>query len=170
MRNVRYLIVLILGAALALPAAQAQEFRILNPITTPGLRAPLPAGAQPVAQPRTIDRRQLETAVQALAAAWNTPALEAQLAPNFYDKSRLDDVLNTNVPRDAKLRVLGIQGVQILDQYMIPDASGLFDTYVSRVSATVRTQVEFTSTTDSSFQRRDGTNEFILKVTQRVLR
>jgi hypothetical protein len=159
---------LVLGT-LAAGAVHAQEFRLLNPITTPGVRAPLPAGAQPVAQPRTIDRRQLEAAVQTLAAAWNTPALEAKLSDTFYDKSRLDDVLNTSVPRDAKLRVLGIQGVQILDQYKIPDASGLFDTYVSRVSVTARTQVEFTSTTDSSFQRRDGTNEFILKVTQRVL-
>jgi hypothetical protein len=66
------------------------------------------------------------------------------------------------VPRDAVLRVLGVQGVQTLEQYVQADDSGQA-MLVSRVSATVRTQVEFDDPA-AGFQRREGTNEIVLLV------
>jgi hypothetical protein len=163
------LIALIAGSlALAAPAA-AQEWRQFNPIIGPGVTAPLPAGARPVGDFVPVPRQAVESGVRRVLDAWNTPQFEQKLSEAFYDKARLGDALDTLVPRDAKIRVLGVQGTQTLSQYVVADPSGLFDTYVSRVSATVRTQVEFNSP-QSGFQRRDGTNEIILRVTQRVLR
>ena len=87
--------------------------------------------------------------------------MESILADSFYDKSRLLDVMDTQVPRDARLSIQSIQGIQTLQQYRVPDAGGR-DSLVSIVSATVRTQLEFNST--NGFVRLPGTNEFLLKV------
>jgi len=154
--------------ALAVTAG-AQELRQFNPIIGPGVNAPLPAGARPVRDFVPVPRQAVESGVRRVLDAWNTPQFEQKLSENFYDKARLGDALDTLVPRDAKIRVLGVQGIQTLSQHVVADPSGLFDTYVSRVSATVRTQVEFSSP-QSGFQTRDGTNEIILRVTQRVLK
>ena len=159
----------VLLCALGAAPAAAQELRQFNPIMGPGATAPLPAGAQPVKNFVPITRAEVEAGVRRVMESWNTPQFEQKLAENFYDKQRLGDALDTLVPRDAKIRVLGLQGTQTLSQHVVPDPSGLFDTYISRVSATVRTQIEFSSP-QGGFQRRDGTNEIILRITQRVLR
>ncbi len=86
------------------------------------------------------------------------------LATNFYDKSRLLDALNTNYPRDAKLRILAVQGVQTLAQYVQAGAGGV-EQLVSRVSVTARTQVEFNDPRTGA-QRLEGTNEYILLFTE----
>lgn len=168
--QINWLIRIAVGLALvtAGPAA-AQELRQFNPIVGPGVAAPLPAGAQPVRTVVPVSRAEAEVAVKRVMESWNTAQFAEKLSPAFYDKTRLGDVLATDVPRDAKLRVMGVQGVQTLSQHVVPDPSGLFDTYVSRISATVRTQAEWNDP-KTGFQRRDGTNEFILRVTQRVLR
>jgi hypothetical protein len=163
--------IVLFSSTILLQSATAQEFRSLRPIVTPGVQAPLPPGAQPVLGALIpINRRELEEAVRALLAKWNTPEFESTLAETFYDRTRLSDALNTIAPRDARLRVLSVQGIQTLDQHVLPDNSGLpIDTVVSRVSATVRTQIEFNDPT-LGFQRREGVNEFLLRVTQRVFR
>ena len=159
-----------IAAVLALPAvAAAQEFRMLNPIHGPGMAMALPDGAVPVKDVVPVSRQEVERGVRRVMQSWNTPELAQKLAETFYDKTRLTDTIDAVVPRDAKLSVLGVQGVQTLSQHVVSDPSGLFDTYISRVSATVRTQVEWNDPR-SGFQRRDGTNEIILRITQRVLK
>ena len=86
------------------------------------------------------------------------------LADNFYDKSRLADALTTNVPRDARLRVVAIQGMQTLNQYLQNTPSGV-EQRVSRVSVTVSTQVEYNDP-QSGFRHLDGSNEYILRITE----
>ncbi len=141
----------------------AQESRQFNRIATPQSQQ-LPPGARAVVAVRAITMAQAESAMQSVAAAWNTPQLDPLLASNFYDKSRLLDALNTNYPRDAKLRVLAVQGVQTLGQYVQPSASGA-EQLVSRVSVTARTQVEFNDPRTGA-QRLEGTNEYILLFTE----
>jgi hypothetical protein len=153
-----------LAALLAAAPAASQEVRQLNRIPTPQAAPKLPPGARAVASVRPVSTVGIEAAVRLIASAWNAPRLAPVLADNFYDKSRLLDALNTKVPRDATLRVLAIQGVQTLNQYLQTNAAGA-ELLVSRVSVTVRTQVEFNDP-NKGFQRLDGTNEFILLVTQ----
>ena len=109
---------------------------------------------------RPIPASDIEAAVRDIAASWNTPALEPLLAENFYDKSRLLSALAAGVPRDAGLRLVSIQGSQILTQYTMAGPDGRPALY-SRVSVTVRTQVEYNDP-QKGFQRLDGTNDLVL--------
>lgn len=148
-------------AGVALPTI-AQEFRAIAPIRAP--RVALPAGAVRVSPPIPVPREVVEAAVERITASWNTPALEQHLSAGFYDRNRLLDTLNSSVPRDAKLRVLGIQAVQLLDQYRVPAGRDRpIDAIVSQVSVTVRTQVEFNEPS-GTFRRLDGTNELIIEI------
>lgn len=158
--------VLALLAVLGISASPSagEEFRVVKPIATPKVSAPLPAGARRVKERKPIDLQKLADAIKDIMASWNTPKLASKLSDKFYDKDHLLDALNTRVTRDARLSILSIQGIQILDQYVIAGQSGALDTYVSTVSATVRTQVEFNDPVNG-FQRLNGTNEYILKVT-----
>jgi len=146
-------------AVAAVLAARAQEFRAINPIRSP--RVPVPAGAERVVPQQPVSREAIGAAVNAIAAAWNTPALDGHLSKDFYDRHLLLENLGSQAPRDATLRVVGIQGYQVLDQYhLAPTAQLPYRVMVTQVSVTVRTQVEFSSA--SGFQRLDGTNEWIL--------
>ncbi len=147
------------AAALALPAA-AQEGRGFNPIARPSQAPVLPDGAVAVNPPRPLPRETIERAVRQVLEAWNERRLDRVLAKDFRDRERLVDALETKVPRDAKLRLTAVQGWQVLSQFR----RGA--TVVSRVSVTVRTQVEFNDPA-AGFQARDGTNEFVLTVTGR---
>lgn len=157
---------LILFASLfaACSLAQAQEARQLHRIATPQPAANAPPGARAAAPVRPVSAAKIEEAVKKIVDAWNTPDLGQMLAGNFYDKSRLVDTLNTKAPRDAKLRVLSVQGMQTLDQHLQKTGSGA-EQRVSRVSVTVRTQLEYNDP-QAGFQRLDGTNEIILLITE----
>lgn len=150
---------LVLGALAA--GAAAQEFRQINRIPT--LRASaLPDGARAVTRVEPVPAAVVEAAVRDIAAAWNTPALDSRLADNFYDKSRLLGTLAADVPRDAALRVVAIQGSQTVAQYIMAGPDGQPTRY-SRVSVTVRTQVEYNDP-QKGLQRLDGTNDLILRI------
>jgi hypothetical protein len=147
----------------------AQEFRALRPIATPAV-APPPTGARPAASFVPVDHHAVEEATRGIFAKWNTPEFESTLAETFFDRTRLQDALETAVPRDARLRLLSVQGVQTLEQQVLSDATGLpINTVVSTVSATVRLQAEFNDPF-RGFQTREGVNELILRVTERTLR
>jgi len=149
---------------LSITETEARQFRLMNPIATPeGVDSHLPAAAKPVEDVQPLSRQQVEPLLRKVIEQWNTGEMSATLSDQFYDKSRLMDVVNTGVPRDAKLRIQSIQGIQTLQQYLMPVDNGRHS-LVSIVSATARTQLEFNSST--GLTRLPGTNEFILKVTQ----
>jgi len=79
---------------LAVPAAEAAQFRGFNTIRTP---AALPPGTVPVERVVPIDQSLIEQAVRDLMAAWNSGGLERMLANDFFDRSRLLDAI---VPRE----------------------------------------------------------------------
>ena len=151
--------VALVALAASCSGALAQEFRAINPIRTPGAKAP--AGAVRVAPPAAVRRESVEDAVGRVASAWNTPDLAGHLGGGFPDRTRLLDAIASGVPRDARIRVLGIQGFRVLDQFdLAPTAQVPMTVRVSQVSVTVRTQVEFTDA--AGFQALDGTNELVI--------
>ena len=142
----------------------ARQFRTLTPIASAESQgANLPEGAMPVNQAQPLSRNDVEPLIRDVIEKWNTGEMSTMLSDQFHDKSRLLDVMDTGVPRDAKLRIQSIQGIQTLQQYLVPADNGR-NNIVSIVSATARTQLEFNSS--SGLTRLPGTNEFILKVTQ----
>ena len=154
------------GLAGSLGSLQARQFRQMTPIAGLQLQADsanLPANARPVTRLQPVARADVEPMVRQVVEGWNSADMGAMLAESFYDKSRLLDVMDTLVPRDASLTIQSIQGIQTLQQYKVPDAGGGRGNLVSIVSATVRTQLEFNG--PAGFVRLPGTNEFILKIT-----
>lgn len=152
-------LVSLLLTLLAQPAdTQAREFRVMNAIPAP---ARLPDGASAVQELTPVDRRIIEATVRKLAESWNTQDLEKYLGDDFYDKQRLSDNIRNFIQRDGKLRVLGVQGQQTLQQYK---ENGKL---VSRVSVVVNTQIEFNHPT-AGFQRFPGRTELVFKVKQRL--
>lgn len=147
-------------------AGQASaQFRTHTPIASPKSDArSLPDNALPVAKVVPVPREIVEPQLERIIAVWNTPAMAQTLADEFFDRTRLLDAVDTEVPRDAKLRFQSLQAVQTLQQYRVPEAAGQVSRRVSIVSATARTQLEFNSAT--GLVRLPGTNEFIMRVTQ----
>lgn len=145
-------VALVLGA---MPSAHPQEGRAFNPIARPAARAALPDGATRITPQRPIPRERIERAVASVAAAWNERRVGEILSRDFPRAQELADAMQTKVPRDASLRVLAIQGWRVLDQY------ALAGKLVSKVSITLRTQVEFNDAA-SGFQAREGVNEYVL--------
>ena len=150
-------------------APEARQFRLLIPIAThEAPTAQLPEGAIPVDEVTPWQRSELEPIVRDLIAKWNTPQMAETLDEGFYDKSRLLDSINSGLPREATLRLQSIQGIQTLQQYVVPDPDGITGKRVTLVSVTVRTQIEFNSPTQG-FVNRPGVIELILKITTPTL-
>lgn len=134
--------------------AHAKEFRDIHRLNTPSSAEK--AGYGKVIKP--LSRSTVEAAVDQVFSKYNTSEFGSMLADSFYNKDLLTNAIDSKVPRDAKIRVLGMQGVETLGQTI--QANKL----VSTVSVTVKAQMEFNNT--SGFQRREGTNELLLKITQ----
>lgn len=171
-RTIRRTIALgIAGAAIGLTTlAAAGEFRRLRPIPYPATRAEgtlrtvgLPPGAIPVDKARPVDPKLVKKALSEIMGSWNTPELRKKLDPSFINKDRLTDVVRSRVPRDASLRLLSVQSVRTMAQYLEPGSSVL----VSRVAARATTQIELRDPRQG-FRRGEGTNEYILTVRQKV--
>ncbi|MBL1142495.1 MAG: hypothetical protein HND53_10730 [Proteobacteria bacterium] len=157
------LVLLVMGFVSSL---NARQFRLINPIATPEeTSSNLPTGAKPVENVQPVPRQEIVSQIEQILKNWNTSEMSAAISESFYDKSRLMDVMARGVPRDAKLRVQAVQGVQTLQQYWVPAEGKTGDDLISIVSATVKTQLEFNSPT-AGFIRRQGTNEFLLEVKQ----
>ena len=147
----------------AIPA-NASEFRLLNPIRTP--ENSLPKGAQEVDQIRPVDRDLVRLIMDKLFSSWNGTDLTKLLSETFFDRLRLEFKM-TEIPRDAKLRLLGLQGMQTLNQHIMKNPKTGQKQVVSRVSVTARTQIEFNDL-QLGFQRIPGTNEYVLQVKQNL--
>ena len=154
-----------LALALAGPAV-AQEFRAMQPIPTPPPQA-LAQGKTTAFQ--AVEPKLIDTAVRQLFEAWNTPRMRQLLGPDFYEATRLVDNLATELPRDAVLRVLGIEGFTTLAQTKESGSLARPEVLVSTVSVIVRSQLEFNDPEDG-FQRRQGLNEFVFEVRGAVTR
>lgn len=161
--HVSLLVFVALAGMAFTPHAEARQFRSIKSITTPqNLLGNLPPGAVVSQSIQPIPREAVERRIGQLLDKWNGPGMEETLAQEFYDRTRLLDKVETEVPKDAQLRLLGIQGSQTLQQYSLPATGNEPAREVSVVSVTVQTQLEYSSA--SGVVRLPGTNEYLLQV------
>jgi len=159
-----------LALACATAPAQAQTFRSIQPILSPGLEKQnllspglaVRLGANP--EGRSIPRDVVEAAVRRIYAAYNTPEFRNYLSERFYDPERLLAAVDEKVPREATLRLVSINSVQTVSQQRAKDEQDR-DVVESLVMVVVRAQMEFT--TAAGFQRREGESELVLRFRQR---
>jgi hypothetical protein len=145
--------------------AYAQEVRRIQPIKSPAsIDEPLAEGIQPVKKPIPIDRQTIEKTMQKIAESWNSPDMMNTLGKNFYEKDRLMDSMNSKAPVDARLRIMSVGSYRVINQGIKLDPAG--DLLISRVSVTAKTQVEYNDPANG-FQRRQGEQEYIIKITQK---
>lgn len=145
--------------------AGSQEFRRIQPIASPSATdTPIVEGATKVKEIRAIDRQVVENTMQKIAESWNTPEMSKKLASSFYDKDRLMDSMNANAPVDARLRFLSVGSYRVLRQEIKPETDG--DRLISRVSVIAKSQIEYNDPVNG-FQRRQGEQEYIIKITQK---
>lgn len=163
----RIVLPLIGAAVVALGIAgpsQSAEFRRANPLPRPELLQRGAAGAVArIIEP--VSRARVEAAIRRVFDTYTNMSpgrLEAVLAESFFDRDRLVDNLTEALPRDARLRVLGIEAIQTLEQTIDVAPDGR-QTRISVVSVTVRSQFEFNDPV-SGFTRLDGTNEYLLRI------
>jgi hypothetical protein len=114
-------------------------------------------------EPVPVDPAVVRQAVEQILGTWNTPELNYWLAADFSGRDQLLAALNFDVPPVARLRVLGIGGIQTLQQERGDGALH------SLVAVTVRAQAEWEDPRQG-FQRREGTAEYILRITRVVPR
>ena len=100
-------------------------------------------------------------AVEQLVAAWNEGRLGRVLGPAFCDRDRLAASMEVRVPRDARLRLLAVEGVQTLEQG--EEVRGGRRYRVSLIAVVARTQLEYEDPT-RGLQRLEGRNEYLLRV------
>lgn len=105
----------------------------------------------------SVERGAIEKALRSILGSWNTPEFSKYLSQNFYDRERLMRSIEDKVPKDARLRLLALQEVKLLDQKREKNQV----TYI--VSANVRTSLEFEDP-GKGFQSLVGENELILKI------
>jgi hypothetical protein len=113
--------------------------------------------------PAAVDPAVVRQTIQQILASWNTPTLNHWLAPDFAGRDELLAALSFDVPPTARLRILGIGGIQTLQQER---RDGVL---LSLVSVTVRAQAEWEDP-GQGFQRREGTAEYILRISREVPR
>lgn len=162
--NPRSLLALGLVIGLISSLAMAREFRQMRPIATPqsqssritdGFEAPSYA----------VSAETVRDGLQWILGDWNTRALAEHIGEQFYDGNRLLDILDTAVPRDARLRLLSVRDFQVIGQRVERDASGKASMLVSQVNVVAETQIEFNDPV-SGLRRLEGTNEFLLELTE----
>ena len=154
----KFIIIFFLIQFLSLPS-HAKEFRDIQRLNKPA--EGVDGESTKIIQP--VENAVVEQAVEEVFSKYNTPEFETLLSDGFYNKDRLTTAIDEKVPHDATMRVLGVRGIETLGQTIQVDSSGA-NKLVSTVSVTVRSQLEFSNS--SGFQRRDGTNELILRITQ----
>jgi len=173
MSSSRALCLLVLVAT----TASAQEFRRIQPIAG-ARRAPVTAGTalektetpnevtEAVVGLAPIEREAVVASLSALFEAWNTPRLVEYLGAEFYNQDRLTESLAVQVPRDAELRTLNIESINVISQSQrpLPELDHAL-AVTTRVSVIVRHQLEFNDPS-AGFQAIEGTNEYVLDLTE----
>ncbi len=149
---------------LALPLkAVCQEMRAINPISSP---ARLKVGGERIQQPTPLNVENVRSNVESLFNTWNNGDVTNMLSDNFYDKTRFGDAMQTNIPRDSKVKVMGMGSVQTLEQRIVTDPDGS-KRKVTLGSVNVNSQVEFNDPS-KGFVRVPGTNEIVFEMSEKL--
>ena len=142
-------------------AVEAREFRTITPIFG-WIPIDIPEGMTPVDNPIPVSQDTVVKAVDKLFDSWNTPQMNKHLKESFYDGDRLQDAVTLSAPHDAKLQVTGVSSPRVLQQW-VDDVGD----QTSRISVTVRHQVEFNS--NGVFQRLEGSADYVLDINHQII-
>lgn len=136
----------------------AFAFALLQPLFAQTTRTfkPIKQGEE-AQETLPLARADLESLLQDIVSSWNTDHFGEYLSDDFYDRERLLRAINDKVPKDARLRMLALQDVRLLEQKEEEEETS----YI--VSASVRTSLEFEDPNEG-FQSLEGENELILKI------
>ncbi len=143
--------------------SHTQEMRALNPISTP---ARLKVGGELVKQPEPLKVDTVRPNIDKLFTTWNSGDVTGMLSDNFYDKSRFGDAMQTEVPRDSKVKVMGMGAIQTLEQRIVTDPDGT-KRRITLGSVNVNSQVEFNHP-EKGFVRVPGTNEIVFEMSEKL--
>ncbi len=141
---------------------EASEFRRIRPIPAPSKKGP--EVIKPLKKFIPLNREVVENAMKKIVNFWSRNDLQKVLGKEFYDRERLQDAMNSKVPRDARLDILSIQGIQTLGQEIVKGEKG--EMVVSTVSVTARTEVLYNDP-QKGLQRLEGTNEYIIRIKEK---
>lgn len=166
-------------AALTIGEVRAAELRSFNSIRTPGdlpasdiaeLRRVCPPSVcgEPVLRPvpTPVSAAAIRRSAEAIARVWNSTRLETFLGQDFFDRRRLLDTITTQVPRNARLRLLSINSAETIQQFDFVK-EGVPTYRASVVTARIRYQIEFRVPASGSVQV-DSRDEYLLLVTERI--
>lgn len=151
--------ILIMAIATELMAA---EFRAIRPISAP---AALPPGAVAVApnQVEPVSRSDVRRAIELFTASFTDTQFADFLSDSFFDKQGLLDNIAAFVPRDTKVRVLSVQGIQTVGQRIFPER-GIRQ---SDVTASVRLQIEFDDP-NAGVQRIEDVGDIFFRFSEKI--
>lgn len=159
-----YFILLALTISITFPVKTlAQEMRSINPVATP---ARLKVGGEPVRQPEPLKVETVRSNVDKLFNTWNNGDVTGMLSDNFYDRTRFGDAMQSNIPKDSKVKIMGMGAVQTLEQRIVTDPDGT-KRRVTLGSVNVNSQVEFNDP-NKGFVRVPGTNEIVFEMSERI--
>ena len=146
----------LLAAALLVAAAPgAHEFRSITPIERASDAVDIPARGAPLAAPLAVSRLRVDYAMRQVVRTWNREYGGAELSLQFRDRDRLLDALQSRVPREARLTLIGIESSRVLGQAVL-------DTRLrTTVAVLARTRIDFVDERGRK-QSREGVNEYHL--------
>jgi len=164
MRNLmRVSFILLAFIFLSSYTTEAQEMRSINLIATP---TKLKREGQVVQKPVPLDTEKVRSSVESLFNTWNNGDIGNMISDNFYEKSRFNDAMQTNIPKDSKAKIQGMGSVQTLEQRIINDPDGS-RRRVTLGSVTVKSQIEFNDP-KNGFIRVPGTNEIVFEMVEKL--
>lgn len=159
----KYLLAALIALGFVALPSDAREFRSRIQIRTP---AAVPANATAVTRVEPVDPTIVRAGITKIFATYgqDSAAFARMLDEGFFDRQRLADLMQERLPRDARIRVVGIQGIRTISQHVLPKTQR-GEVLVSQVSVTVRTEIQFNDVS-AGFQRLAGTVDYILTVRQ----
>ncbi len=107
------------------------------------------------------ERQQVEDWLATLMRSWNGQDLADYLAESFPERQRLLDAIEDQVPPDARLRLLAVGPMRVVDQEREADA------VIRTLRVGVRLQVEGADA-DGELQRREGRQDLLVRWERRL--
>lgn len=162
-------------------SGKALEFRSISPISSASFTNQRenitlknlchPIGCEELFPAETvipIKKNKVKKLMRKLARSWNSSDLASYLSNEFIDKNRLLDTIRESVPRDGKLRILSVRGVEILKQFIKPASEDTEGYRFSLVNAKVKTQVEYNDANQGRVKSKADTQEYLLFIREKL--
>jgi hypothetical protein len=168
MRNFKYLLITVFSLTMAYSQLTiARDFRNINRIPVAPKLSPINSASNVIPVKtniiKRVDSAVINKAIKKIVANWNKAELTKYLAESFQGKTLLLNTIQRNIPRDAVLRLLAVQGISTIEQHWQTDKISHNRQLKSIVIATVDLQLEFNDPFNG-FIRLPHTSQFYLQV------